>query len=175
MSETGVWTVVHGMVFGSIFLLGFSAGFVALFSLRTEWTTAEGQAVRARRLPTYAWIMAGSLWLTVVSGALMVYPTYRAPPPEGTSDLTEHPQSFLLATPELEVWHEFGMEWKEHIAWLSAILGTVAAFIVTRYRHQLAEDTQIRKAAIRLFCLAFVAAGIAGLMGALIYKAAPIP
>ena len=29
MSETGVWTVVHGMVFGGIFLLGFSAGFVA--------------------------------------------------------------------------------------------------------------------------------------------------
>jgi hypothetical protein len=175
MSETGIWTVVHGMVFGGIFLLGFSAGFVALFSLRTEWTTEEGRAVRARRLPTYAWIMAGSLWLTVLSGALMVYPTYRAPPPEGTSDLTEYPQSFLLSDTTLEVWHEFGMEWKEHVAWLSAILATVAAFIVTRYRGQLGEDTEIRKATIRLYCLAFVAAGTAGLLGALINKAAPIP
>jgi hypothetical protein len=175
MSETGVWTVVHGMVFGSIFLLGFSAGFVALFSLRTEWTTEEGRAVRARRLPIYAWIMAGSLWLTVLSGALMVYPTYRAPPPEGTSDLSDFPRSYLLSDPELEFWHEFGMEWKEHVAWLAAILATVAAFIVTRYRGQLGEDTEIRKAAIRLYCLAFVAAGTAGLLGALINKAAPIP
>ena len=97
MSETDFWTVVHGMVFGSIFLLGFSAGFVALFSLRTEWTTEKGRAVRARRLPIYAWIMAGSLWLTVSSGALMVYPTYRAPPPEGTSDLSDFPRSYLLS------------------------------------------------------------------------------
>jgi hypothetical protein len=175
MSETGVWTVVHGMVFGGIFLLGFSAGFVALFSLRTEWTTEEGRAVRARRLPTYAWIMAGSLWFTVLSGALMVYPTYRAPPPEGASDLTEYPRSFLLSDTKLEFWHEFGMEWKEHVAWLAAILATVAAFIVTRYRGQLGEDTEIRKATIRLYCLAFVAAGTAGLLGALINKAAPIP
>ena len=175
MSETDFWTVIHGMLFGSIFLLGFSAGFVALFSLRTEWTTEEGRAVRARRLPIYAWIMAASLWFTVLSGALMVYPTYRALPPEGTSDLTEFPQRYLLSDPSLEVWHEFGMEWKEHVAWLSAMLATAAAFIITRYRGQLGEDTAIRRATIRLYCLAFFAAGIAGLLGALINKAAPIP
>jgi hypothetical protein len=175
MSNTDIWTVVHGMVFGSIFLLGFSAGFVALFSLRSEWTTEEGRAVRARRLPIYAWIMAGSLWLTTVSGALMVYPTYRAHPPEGTSDLTDFPQSYLLSDTNLEVWHDFGREWKEHVAWISAILATVAAFIVTQYGGQLAEDTEIRKATTRLFFLAFAAAGIAGMLGALINKAAPIP
>jgi hypothetical protein len=175
MSDTGVWTVVHGMVFGSVFLLGFSAGLVALFSLRAEWTTEEGRTVRARRLPTYAWIMAASLWLTVLSGTLMVYPTYRAPAPEGTTELTDYPQSFLLSDPSLAFWHKFGMEWKEHVAWLSSILATVAAFIVTKYRRQLAEDAVIRKASILLFSLAFVAAGIAGLLGALINKAAPIP
>ena len=68
-----------------------------------------------------------------------------------------------------------GMEWKEHVAWLSAILATVAAFIVTRYRGQLGDDTEIRRATIRLYCLAFAAAGTAGLLGALINKAAPIP
>jgi hypothetical protein len=175
MSNTDFWTVVHGIVFGSIFLLGFSAGFVALFSLRSEWTTEEGQAVRARRLPTYSWIMVASLWLTVISGTWMVYPTYRAPAPEGTQDLTEYPRSFLLSDESLKFWHQFGMEWKEHIAWLAPMLATVAAFIVTRYRHQLAEDTEIRKASIRLLSLAFVAAGVAGLFGALINKAAPIP
>ena len=174
MSNTEVWTVIHGMVFGSVFLLGFSAGFAGLLSLRTEWTTVEGRAVRARRLPIYAWIMAGSLWPTVVAGTFMVYPTYRAPPPPGTVELAEYPRSFLLADPALEVWHHIGMEWKEHVAWLAPILATAAAFIVTRYRRQLAEDTEIRNAAIILFTSAFIAAGIAGLFGALINKAAPI-
>jgi phosphoglycerol transferase MdoB-like AlkP superfamily enzyme len=175
MSDTAVWTVVHGMVFGSVFLLGFSAGFVALFPLRTEWTTAEGRELGARRLPIYSWIMACSLWLTVVTGTLMVYPTYRASPPDGIVELADYPRSLLLEDPALSVWHHFGMEWKEHIAWLAPILVTVAAFIVTRYRMQLAEDAEIRKAVIMLFTFAFFAAGVAGLLGALINKVAPIP
>ena len=74
----------------------------------------------------------------------MVYPTYRAPPPEGTSDLTDYPRSFLLSDTTLEVWHEFGMEWKEHVAWLAAILATVAAFMRknTSYR-QCQERDQV--------------------------------
>ena len=175
MSYTAIWTVVHGMVFGSIFLLGFSAGLVALFSLRTEWVTSTGQAERARRLPIYCWVMAISVWCTAISGTVMVYPTYRASPPEGTEELDNYPRSFLLADPSLEKWHKIGMEWKEHVAWLAPLLATAVAFIVTRYRHQLASDTQIRKATIWLFTFAFASAGIAGLLGALINKAAPIP
>lgn len=175
MSSPAVWTVVHGMVFGSVFLLGFSAGFVALFSLRSDWTTEEGRTVRARRLPTYAWIMACSLWLTVLIGTLLVYPTYRAPPPDGVVELSDYPRSFLLSEPSTSIWHQLGMEWKEHIAWLAPILATAAAFIITRYRLQLAENVQIRRAAIVLLTFAFFAAGVAGLFGALINKAAPIP
>ena len=175
MSDTAVWTVVHGLVFGSVFLLGSSAGFVALSSLRTEWTTEQGRAVRSRGLPVYAWVMTCSLWLTVLAGTFMVYPTYRAPPPEGIVVLTDYPRSFLLADPKLAGWHHFGMEWKEHVAWLAPMLATAAAFIVTRYRRQLAEDVQSRRAATMLLTFAFIAAGIAGLLGALINKAAPIP
>ena len=121
------------------------------------------------------WLMAGSLWLTVATGTLMVYPTYRAQPPAGTVELAQYPRWFLLADPSLAGWHQIGMEWKEHIAWLAPILATTAAFVVTRYRSQLAEDAEIRRAAILLFTLAFISAGIAGLLGALINKAAPIP
>ena len=174
MNDTAVWTVVHGMVFGSVFLLGFSAGFVALISLRTEWMTEEGRAVRTRRLPIYASMMACSLWLTVVTGTLMVYPTYRVKPPEGALALEDYPQAFLMADPSLEEWHEFGMEWKEHVAWMAPILATCAAFIVTRYRNQLAHEKLLRRTAVILFSLAFVATGVAGFLGALINKAAPI-
>lgn len=40
------------------------------------------------------------------------------------------PGSILLANPATKDWHNFAMEWKEHIAWLAPILATVVAFIV---------------------------------------------
>ncbi|MGI9518469.1 MAG: hypothetical protein ACR2NP_15545 [Pirellulaceae bacterium] len=175
MSEVGFLTVVHGMVFGSVFLLGFSAGLVALYSLRTAWTTPEGRLVRARRLPTYTWIMAASLWFTVLSGTFMVYPTYRAPAPGGTTELEDYPREYLLADSDRAFWHTFGMEWKEHVAWLAPILATAAAFVIALYRDQLADDIPVRRMATLLLCFAFVAAGTAGLLGALVNKAAPIP
>lgn len=175
MSNAAVWTVIHGIVFGSVFLLCYAGLFVGLFSLRVEWTTAEGRAVRARRLSVFAWIVTISIWLTVFTGTLMVYPTYRAPPPNEVADLTEHPRSFLLADPTLAFWHKIGMEWKEHVAWLAPMLATAASFVVTRYRHQLAHHQDVRRGAILLFTCSFLAAGIAGLLGAMINKAAPIP
>lgn len=33
--------MLHGMVFGSIFLLAFSGGLAGLYSYRAEWITAE--------------------------------------------------------------------------------------------------------------------------------------
>ncbi|MBI3959056.1 MAG: hypothetical protein HY328_09625, partial [Chloroflexi bacterium] len=66
------------------------------------------------------------------------------------------------------------MEWKEHVAWFAPILATAVAFIVWRYGDHLIEDSYLRKIVTALFILAFLTAGIAGLMGALITKAAPI-
>ncbi len=175
MSTPDLWAVVHGIVFGGMFLLGFGAGFAALFSLRAEWMTGEGRSVRAHRLPTYAWIMAVSVWLAVVVGTFLVYPAYRAAPPPGTTDLSAYPRSLLLADSSLAIWHHFGMEWKEHVSWLAPTLATVVAFILTRYRNQIAHDPEMRKAALLVYFFAFTAAGIAGLLGAFINKAAPIP
>jgi hypothetical protein len=66
------------------------------------------------------------------------------------------------------------MEWKEHVAWISPILATAVAFIVLYYGNQLIVDKKLRYTAMALFAVAFAAAGIAGLMGAFITKAAPI-
>ena len=43
MDMTGreVWTVIHGMVFGFIFLLGFSGALYAVYAMRPEWLSAE--------------------------------------------------------------------------------------------------------------------------------------
>jgi hypothetical protein len=48
------------------------------------------------------------------------------------------------------------------------------AYIIWQYGPQLVKNDKLRKMVIVLFIAAFVTAGIAGLFGALITKAAPI-
>ena len=176
MELTGkeVWTVLHGLLFGSGFLLAFAGGLAGLWSLRGELVTVAGIQERLRRLWAGVWAMALIAWVTVITGTYIVYPWYRERPPEGTEDLTAYPRAFLLANPGKDLWHQLGMEWKEHIAWIAPMLATAVAFIVTWYGRRLAHDTRLRYATIILFVLAFAAAGVAGVLGAFINKAAPI-
>lgn len=168
------WTLIHGMVLGALFLLSFGGGLAGFYSLRPDLTTEKGIAERLVRLKSGTALMAVVAWLTVITGTYIVYPWYRASPPEGTTDLTEFPRSFLLENSNLAAWHTFGMEWKEHIAWIAPIMATVVAFLVFRYGRSLAFNSRLRMIAVVLFFIAFITAAIAGLFGALITKAAPI-
>ncbi len=174
LSARELWTVIHGMVLGSLFLLAFAGGLAGLYSLRPELVTVAGIRERMARLLGGTWLMAIMAWLTVYSGTYIVYPWYRARPPEGTTDLTSYPRYFLLAKDATKAWHTFGMEWKEHVAWFAPILTTAVAFVVAYYGPQLAKDSKLRQALIWFFILGFAAAGIAGLFGAFINKVAPI-
>ncbi|GBD07985.1 hypothetical protein HRbin22_00211 [Candidatus Thermoflexus japonica] len=167
------WGLIHGMVLGGLFLLAFSGGLAGLYSLRPEFVTVQGLRERIRRLNIGTWVMAVVAWLTVITGTYIVYPWYRAKPPEG-ADLRLYPRAFLLSSESTKLFHEFGMEWKEHIAWFAPILATAVAYIVWKYGDRLAERELIRKTALTLFVLAFLAAAVAGLLGALITKKAPI-
>ena len=168
-----LWTAIHGMILGAGFLLAFAGGFAGLYSLKSELLTAEGIKERLVRLKWGTTLMAIISWLTVITGTYIVYPWYRATPPEG-ADLSLYPRSFLKADPALSGWHVFGMEWKEHVAWISPILATAVAYLVWKYGPLLIKNQQFRKIVMVLFMLAFATAGIAGLLGALITKAAPI-
>jgi len=168
------WTLVHGMGLGALFLLSFAGGLAGLWSLRPEYLTNAGMHERLGRLHWGVSIMAVICWLTVISGTWIVYPWYRAKPPEGATNLAAFPRSFLMANEALARWHSFGMEWKEHVAWLSPFIVTAVAFVVLRYRERLATNDKMRQTMINLFILSFVLAGIAGALGALITKAAPI-
>lgn len=161
------WTLIHGMVLGSAFLLAYGGGLAGLWSLRPALITAEGIRERTRRLVIGTWAMAAVAWATVITGTWIVYPWYR-------EDIPSSPRSTLLADPERSGWHTFGMEWKEHVAWIAPLLATAVAFIVTYYRKDLAKLTGLRRALIVTFTAAFVLAAIAGLFGALITKAEPI-
>lgn len=174
LTDREIWTVIHGMGLGFIFLLAFAGGLAGLYSLRPEWVTVTGLQERMRRLTGGTSIMAIAIWLTVITGTYIVYVWYRAAPPAGTTDLSVFPRSFLLANPRLSEWHSFGMEWKEHIAWISPILATAVAYVVARYGGSLANEPRIRQGAMIILTIAFVAAAVAGLFGAFITKAAPV-
>ena len=167
VSSRELWTILHGLIFGSLFLLAFAGGLAGLYSFRPEWVTVAGIRERLQRLLAGTWLMAVVAWITVLSGTYVVYPWYRARTPDS-------PRSLLLANPATKLWHNFGMEWKEHVGWLAPILATAVAFTVAYYGPQLARESRMRRALVWLFAFAFGAAGIAGLFGAFLNKVAPI-
>jgi hypothetical protein len=161
------WTLIHGMILGARFLLAFSGGLAGLYSLRTELITAEGLRERVRRIKIGTTVMAITAWLTVITGSWIVYPWYRDPSPDS-------PKSKLLADPNTADWHNFGMEWKEHVAWIAPILATTAAALAVYYGAALARNRSVRRVTMWFFVGAFATAGVAGIFGALITKSAPV-
>jgi hypothetical protein len=128
-----------------VFLLGFAGGLAGLWSLRPGFLTPAAIKERMRRRYIGVRVMAITAWVTVTTGTWIVYPWYR----EGLAgdDLVGcagahlpvagecSPRDFLLsnASGNTESWHTFGMEWKEHVAWIAPILATAVAFIVALY------------------------------------------
>jgi hypothetical protein len=173
LSAREFWGVVHGMVLGALFLLAYGGGLAGLYSLRPDWVTPAGVRERLLRLKLGAWGMTIAAWLTVLTGTWIVYPWYRAKPP-ADADLRFFPRAYLLADSQRAGWHTFGMEWKEHVAWLAPLLATAVLYVIYVYGEELATDTRMRTVLMVLFTLAFVAAAAAGLFGALMTKVAPI-
>jgi hypothetical protein len=186
LSSRETWGLVHGILLGALFLLAFTGGLAGLHSLRPEHVTEEGIKERMRRLYFGTTTMAVLAWATVITGTWVVYPWYREKlagddysgcaglaVPNGESC---SPRDFLLSnvSGDTENWHEFGMEWKEHIAWLVPFFATVAAFMTLYYGRGLARNNAARKITMGFFILAFATAVIAGLYGALITKVAPV-
>ena len=178
-TQKELFTILHGLVLGTAFLLAFAGGFAGLWSLKERLLTAEGVRERMPRITIGTSVMAIVAWLTVITGTFIAYPWYRAAPPKGTdltnpAGLADYPRYLLLAQEKTAQWHEFGMEWKEHVAWIAPLLATVVAFIAIYYGPQLVKRNDVRRILLVLFVLAFGAAGIAGLFGAFITKAAPV-
>jgi hypothetical protein len=174
MDAREIWTVIHGMVFGFIFLLGFSGALYAIYSMKPEWQTTEGLTKTVKTIKVYLWALAASVWGAVLTGTYVVYPWYRAVPPQGTTDLSTFPKFLLLASENTAKWHEFGMEWKEHVAFLAPFAATVVAFVFSYYGPTLAKKIGERRAVMAFFIISFAAAAVAGMLGAFITKAAPV-
>jgi hypothetical protein len=174
MTTRSLWTLMHGMGFGALYLLACSG---ALVELWRRYAPGEPQMITERDerfLRIYFVAMAALAWLAVLSGAYIIYPWYRAAAPAGTANLAGFPQRLLMASPSTIAWHSLGMEWKEHVAWLAPISITMAAAVFIKYGRGLKAHPQLRNAVLGFTLVSFVAAGIAGLFGAMISKNAPV-
>ena len=168
-------TVFHGMGFGALFMLAFSGALAELFRMSAPGSPAAPPSPTEHRLLMfYLSVMVILAWATVLSGAYLVYPWYRATPPAGLTDLTGYPQRLLLSSPDTSGWHSLGMEWKEHVAWLAPISMTMVAYVFGKYGASLFKFPRIRHAVLAFAIVAFVATGVAGVFGAFLNKYAPV-
>jgi hypothetical protein len=169
----GLWTLIHGMGFGALYLLACSGAAVELFRLTSSAAPAATPA-QERFLRLYLLTMVVLAWVAVLTGSYVVYPWYRAVPPPGTADLAMFPQRLLLSSPATSGWHSLGMEWKEHVAWLAPISITMVAAVFLQYGRDLRKHRALRTAALTFTAASFLAAGVAGFFGAMINKHAPV-
>jgi hypothetical protein len=174
MSFREIVTILHGMGCGGLLLLGFSGALIELYRICIPDKCRPLSVCDRKFLRIYLIAMAVLAWVTVLSGAYVVYPWYRARPAAGITDYAGYPQRILLSSPTTSGWHSLGMEWKEHVAWFAPIAITMVAYIFIKYGSDLSRHRQVRKAAFAFTVAAFIAAGIAGTFGALINKKAPV-
>lgn len=172
LSIRELWTALHGLILGALLLLSFVGVSAELYSLQQRWVTLEGLQRRIRYLKVWSTTVATISWATVITGTYIALPWYRAKPPN-SGDLSAYPQFLLLSRPETKSWATFA-EWKEHVGWFAPVLMTTVAYLVAYYGPQLAQEDKIRKALLWTGVLAFVITSIAGLIGTLLNKVAPI-
>lgn len=174
ISWRDLMTVFHGMGFGALFMLAFTGAIAEFYRMSAPGAPAVPSSRDSALLRFYLTGMVVLAWLTVFSGAYVVYPWYRATPPAGTVDLSAFPQKLLMASPSTSGWHTLGMEWKEHVAWIAPIAMTMVAYVYGKYGAGLAKHRGLRKAALIFTVAAFAATGVAGGFGALMNKYAPV-
>jgi hypothetical protein len=174
ITARGLWSLIHGMGFGLLYLLACSGALMELFRITAPSTPSTLTRGLEQFLKGYLVVMAVLAWSAVLTGAYVIYPWYRATPPAGMVDLSGFPQQQLLANPSTAAWHSLGMEWKEHIAWIAPISITMVAYVFIRYGRELSNHKQLRTAVLSFAAASFLAAGVAGLFGAMINKYAPV-
>jgi hypothetical protein len=166
-------SMLHGVGFGALFMLAFSGALTGLYRLGAQGEPAVG--TRGQSLLTFFLLVMVILsWITVFSGAYIIYPWYRAVPPDGAVDLSDYPRRLLLSSGKTSEWHNVGMEWKERVAWLAPIAITMVAYIVMKYRRRVLQQPGLRLAVLIFAIAAFLSTAVAGGLGILLKKYAPV-
>lgn len=169
-----LWTLIHGMGFGALYLLASSGALVELYRLTAPAALPDYSLKYERFMKVYLITMVVLAWAAVLTGTYVIYPWYRAAAPTGAVNLTLFPQRLLMSNSTTSGWHSLGMEWKEHIAWVVPISITMAASLFIRYGRDLRHHRPLRTAVLCFAGASFLAAGVAGFWGAMLNKYAPV-
>lgn len=172
-TDRSLWTMVHGIVMGGGALLGLAAALFYLYAARNN-DGAPNPLPNARALATLTSATAAILWLAVLSGTYIVFPPYRATPPDGLVDLAQFPRSLIQSRPDTVWLHSFAMEAKEHVPWIASMLATAAAFVIVRYRSMTLVDGSLRRSASILLAICFALVSFVSLLGVFVNKVAPL-
>lgn len=166
MMSAAFWSAFHGLLLGILLLVG-----VVALLVEISFRRPDSGSIRAKAL---GWAVAITAWATVAIGTFLTYPAYRATPPEGATDLTAFARSLLMSDPATAAWHRFGMEWKEHVAWLVPVLLTAAAYVVTQHGSRLTSDRAMRRLVTGIVVTAGACVLATGILGVLIERHAPL-
>lgn len=170
-TDLSIWTMVHGMLLGGG-AMGALFGTLLLLYVRTaEEGAPSTPAPIARSLSVASAVLT---WITVLGGTYIVFPPYRAAPPEGATDLSAYPRSMLLADPNTAWLHSFGMEIKEHVPWIAAMLATAVAFIVVRHGDHLMRSPSVRRTLLGWLAVSLTLVSAVALLGVFVNKVAPL-
>jgi hypothetical protein len=172
-SDVSLWAMLHGIGLGGGAMLALFGALVLAYA--GYGAQPAGQLVHGPRLVGLLSVAsAGLLWLTVLVGTYVVFPQYRAAPPEGAADLSAYPRSFLLSEPDTAWLHTFAMEIKEHAPWIAAMLATAVAVIVVRYGARLWDDRSAQRAVVIWLVLSLSLVSAVSLLGVFVNKVAPV-
>ncbi len=141
------------------------------------WPAKSSAVATESQSRAFSWLAVSAavvLWLTVFVGTYVIFPPYRATPPEGVAQLSQYPRSFLIANSDTAWLHAFAMESKEHMPWTAAMLFTAVAFMSVRYRSGLFTDGHLHKMATTLLAISFALVAFVSVMGIFINKVAPL-
>jgi hypothetical protein len=173
-TSRSILTMVHGIVLGGGALM---ALFASLFALQVLPSSGEPVAPPIRSTRLLQWLLLATavmLWLTVLGGTYVVFPPYRATPPEGIAELSQYPRSLLTSNPQTAWLHSFGMEIKEHVPWIAAILATAFADNATRERAELLANKELKRMVTLMLAITFLLVAFVSVLGVFINKVAPL-
>lgn len=173
-SERSIWTMVHGVGLGGAALLALAAALFALYLMRPRAGDAGAIPDRSGSIAGLTGFTAAMIWLATLVGTYVVFPPYRATPPEGTTDLAAYPRSLIMADPSTTWLHAFAMETKEHLPFIASMLATSVAFVAWRYRSRLLGDATLRRFGAALLVISFTIVAYVSLLGVFINKVAPL-
>jgi hypothetical protein len=113
ITTRSLWTAIHGLGFGALYLLACSGAILELFrmtGLSASAAPTPASRCQERFLNWYLIAMTVLAWTAVLTGAYVIYPWYRAVPPPGTTDLAMYPQHLLMTSPSTIAFHSIGMD-----------------------------------------------------------------